>query len=285
MMIINTSRVLEVSSSIRSIKNIIVELRKKDPQYLAVKNLVDSLGMDKASLLTIINSLISYQLSIPGEVYWERFSRYFSKPGASLNTSDLRKFLLETGCSRLLDQKMRRVDKILTSNIAEKLLINGLFYCDNVEALIKELSSTLNASKDSKTVVFAAKMYSYICDIAGKKTNLENIAIPVDYRNSLLALTSCIIVDCRGHSLRDCARKFSSSMYSKYVRDAWMNVCKLSGIPCLELDVFTWIFAGVAVKADFNVLETTKIFKEKYGVDLDLNVARILLECVENYVR
>jgi Uncharacterized protein conserved in archaea len=249
-----------------------------------LKKLINSVGVNNASILTVLNSLISYQLSIPGEEYWERFTDFFSKPNVQLNTDYFKKFLLNVKCIRLLDQKLMRISKVLSSDLPGKLLSNGLRYCNDIEALMRELSRILKVSEDSKTIVFSAKMYSYLCDISGQVVNFGKTPIPVDYRNSLLALTSCIIIDCEGLSLKECALKLTSSTYSKYVRNAWMNVCNKLGISCLELDAFTWIFTGVAINSGFDASKIVKLLKEKYSVNIREDIVRVLIECVKKYV-
>jgi DNA-(apurinic or apyrimidinic site) lyase len=281
---IDNDRVHVVASLMESIKDDVLRLKRSDPQYVALKKLINSVGVNNASILTVLNSLISYQLSIPGEEYWGRFADFFSKPNVQLNTDYFKKFLLNVKCTRLLDQKLRRISRVLSSDLPGKLLSNGLRYCNNIEAFMRELSRILKVSEDSKTIVFSAKMYSYLCDVSGQVVDLGKTPIPVDYRNSLLALTSCIITDCGGLPLKECALKLTSSTYSKYVRNAWMSVCNQLGISCLELDAFTWIFTGVAISSDFNVSKIVKLLKEKYSVNIREDVVRILLECVEKYV-
>lgn len=283
MVAVNYGRVREVALLLAPLRDHLYGLLRRDPQYSAVKVLVDSRGLNTATLLVVSNSLISYQLSIPGEAYWTAFADFFSKKGDEISPGLFREFLIYVKCTRLLDRKIERIERFLRSSVASKLLHDGLLYCNDVKRLLTELSLAMGSRGLSKTLLFAVKMYSYVCDVVGIKPSY-NLPIPPDYRNALLALTSCIVVDCVGKRIKECAVELTKPSYAKWVQEAWSTVCAHANIPCLLLDVFTWLFAGKAVEARFNPTKAVALFKEEYGVSVPQEVARVLLECVEKHV-
>ncbi|HBA44637.1 TPA: hypothetical protein DEG21_03950 [Patescibacteria group bacterium] len=58
----------------------IIELERKDRQFIAIKSLFESLE-NKSYFLSLIvtNALLSYQLSSSGEEYWEEFCQFASE--------------------------------------------------------------------------------------------------------------------------------------------------------------------------------------------------------------
>ena len=55
-------------------------LESKDRQYRALKKLFSAVREPELFLkLVVINALLSYQLQMKGEDYWETFSRFFSE--------------------------------------------------------------------------------------------------------------------------------------------------------------------------------------------------------------
>ncbi|MEM4718345.1 MAG: N-glycosylase/DNA lyase [Desulfurococcaceae archaeon] len=283
-MIINTERVNLIASKLKEIKPYLEHLKALDPQYKAVKTLVELRGSNIASLLSILNALISYQLCSPGEEYWLNFSSYFSNSNITISESSFRDFLLSIECTKSLDQKTRRVGKILSSHISKKLLEQGDIYCSNINTLIDELAGILKANKDSKTIVFAAKMYSYFCETVRSNAVYHYVKIPIDYRNSLLTLTSCMVSIPFKKDLKECARELTRSPHAKTLQALWGRICEISGIQCLDLDIFTWLFTGVAIESRFNPEKTTSLFRYKYGAEISIDVVKTLLECANRYV-
>lgn len=282
----NPLRVAAVAASLRSLKGALADLKYRDPQYLAVRKLVNMFGFNIASLLVVLNSIISYQLGVPGERYWLKFADFFSKASGDVNVELFKSFLVETKCTRLLSQKLRRIERVLSSHLASSLLENGLLYCNNLRMMVNELAKLLRSETTSKTMVFTAKMYGYVCDLAGIEPNYANIPIPVDYRNALLALTSCIIEDCTSKkSIEECSAVLTTTRYAKYVQEAWSAVCNYLNIPCLLLDVFTWLFVRKAIETNFKPRKVVELFKRDYDMDIPVETAELLLECADKYVR
>ncbi|MEM3938207.1 MAG: N-glycosylase/DNA lyase [Desulfurococcaceae archaeon] len=282
---LNSSRAAVIAISLKPLKDVLVNLKYRDPQYLAVRRLASAFDFNVASLLVVLNGIISYQLGIPGEKYWLEFADFFSK-ASDVNAELFKSFLVEARCTRLLSQKLERVKRVLSSDLAVRLLEDGLLYCSNLRVLVSELARLLRSKTTSKTILFATKMYGYLCDLAGAEPNYADIPIPVDYRNAILSLTSCIVEDCRGKdSIEECAVVLTTTKYAKYVQEAWSTVCSHLNTPCLLLDVFTWLFVGKAIEANFKPREAAKLFKRDYGIDVPVETAEQLLECAERYVR
>ena len=191
-------------------------LESNDRQYRALKKLFSSLKEPELFLkLVVVNALLSYQLQMKGEAYWEAFSRYFSE---NPNLENFAEFL-KLYNRRFLPAKLKRLKKVLRciEEITKDRSI--LSFGENLKKLVEELALCLNQKKDSKTVVFAAKMFMYGYRIVtGKEPErLEDIAIPVDSRLS----------------------KINPD------KEFWKELSRKSGIPQIHLDAVFWVPAGM----------------------------------------
>jgi len=187
-------------------------LESQDRQYRALKELFSAVKDRELFLkLVVANALLSYQLQMKGEDYWEAFSRFFSENPAPERFEEF----LRNYNRRFLPAKLKRLKKVITciEKITKEKSI--LAFGNNLKELVRELSLCLNQKEDSKTVVFAAKMFMYGYRIAtGKEPKgLEEIAIPLDSRLSKIN--------------RD--KKF------------WRELSAKSGIPQIHLDALFWI--------------------------------------------
>lgn len=278
---INESRVKIISSSMKPLREVIVGLKYRDPQYTAIRELIEIHGLSKASILVVLNGLVSYQLTTSGEVYWLNFAKY-SKRIKEISVDAFREILLNTGNTRSLDHKINRVKKILTSRFIKTLSENPLIHCDKLDVFARELGRVIGVEWYSKTILFTTKMYNYLCSAMNRDYSMYiPLPIPVDYRNSLLALTSCIVESCHGRDIEECAKILTSGVYSKIVQEAWGLVCREINISCLVLDNFTWLFTGICIRARYNPHKTIDLFKRELGLDIPLDTASVLLECVE----
>lgn len=281
-MIVDENRLEYIQSLLVEIKPHLRHLIARDPQFLAIRDLSHNRGVETASILVVSNALISYQLSIEGEKYWRRFSDYFSRANVEVSINSFKKFLYETGCIRNLNQKLNRLNRFISSKIADRLASNGLYYCERIRDLIEELGHVLKTDKYAKTLVFAAKMYGYLCIANNVEPSWTDIPIPVDYRNAKLSITSCIIKYDQGEKPMSRAKNLTSGYYSRIIQQTWERICHEIETPCIELDTFTWLFVGVATEAKFNPALAKEIFYSKYGVDISLELCKALLECVTN---
>lgn len=281
---IDSERLLLVASLLKPLKHQIMNLYVKDPQYHAIRQITENRGCGEASLLIVINSIMSYRLKTAGENYWLLFAEYFSRRDVQVDVSTIEDFLKWSGNTILLEQKLKRASRILNSNLATRLLEAPLAYCSSVAKLIEELSKILRTDRDSKTVVFAAKMYGYLCYVCGVQPDYSEIPIPLDYRTAVLSLTSCIATDC-DKRLNNCVNELLKGQNARVVKDAWNLICKEVGIPCLLVDTFTWLVTGVLIKNYFNVYKSFNEIKRKYGIEIPAEMLECLVECAWRYVR
>ncbi len=191
-------------------------LESLDRQYLALQRLYSSLGEPELFLkLVVVNALMSYQLQMKGEKYWETFGEYFSEnPGLE----NFRQFI-EAFNRRFLNAKLKRLEKVLRC-------VEGLFQRysleelgDDLKSMVSELARCLGQKPESKTVVFAAKMFMYGYRIAFGRdpSNGEEIDIPLDSRLSKISPR----------------------------REFWRELSRRTGIPQIRLDGVIWITMGL----------------------------------------
>jgi DNA-(apurinic or apyrimidinic site) lyase len=280
---IREDRVQLVVEALKSVVEHLELLVSKDPQFVAIRSLVDSIDGD-AAIPIVLNALISYRLGIRGEEYWLRFSEFFRIRDSKPLDSKFEEFLRSVRSTWGLEQKINRVRKALTSSVIKSLSRDPYVYCSDLEELVKSLSKHLGVEESSKTMVFTAKMYGYFCIASGRKVDFSGIDMPVDYRNALLAITSCLVEIEACRDVSDCAKMLTSGKASSIVRKAWGEVCDLLKTPCLLLDTFTWLFTGVAINAHFDSVEVAREFKAKYGIDIPMSAVKTLLECVSRHV-
>ena len=197
-------------------KEDIERLESFDRQYRALEKLYRETKVPEIFLkLVVINALMSYQLQMKGEKYWETFSEFFSE------NPEIERFkeFIKTFNRRFLNAKLKRLDKVI--KCVEKLFLNYSLVDigKDLTILVKELSECLNQKTDSKTVVFAAKMFMYGYRIAFGENpeKLGEIAIPIDSRLS----------------------KISSD------KNFWKELSEKSGIPQIRLDAVLWIPTGM----------------------------------------
>ncbi|ADY74147.1 DNA-(apurinic or apyrimidinic site) lyase [Desulfurobacterium thermolithotrophum DSM 11699] len=223
-------------------KEDIEKLESFDRQYKALEKLHKEIKNPQDFLkLVVINALMSYQLQMKGEKYWETFSEFFSE------SPEIERFeeFIKTNNKRFLNAKLKRLHKVIK---CVKKLFSNYSLTDlgkDLTILVKELSKCLNQKIDSKTVVFAAKMFMYGYRIAFGKNpeKLEEIAIPIDSRLS----------------------KISSD------KNFWKKLSEKSRIPQIRLDAVLWIPMGLEEsslkelpeKLKFKLRRITELVKKK----------------------
>lgn len=205
------------------------KLESSDRQYKALKKLYNRLNNPQLFLkLVVVNALMSYQLQMKGENYWEKFSEFFSE------FPKIEKFeeFIKTHNKRFLTAKLKRLGRAencvqeLFSRYSVETLGNDL------TILVNELSGCLKQKKSAKTVVFTAKMFRYGYKIVfGKMAKkLEQITIPLDSRLS----------------------KISKD------RSFWKKLSEESKIPQVELDALFWIPMGMSEEEIEKLPETLR---------------------------
>ena len=189
-----------------------VRVEEQDRQFKALQRLYEKIKNPELFLkLTVINALLSYQLQMKGEDYWEKFSEFFSeKPEVDAFPEFLEKFN-----RRFLNAKLKRFEKVrkCVESLFKKRTVEEIG--KNLKILVEELSACLNQRKDAKTVVFAAKMFMYGYRIVFGKDpeGLEEIEIPLDSRLKKLLPT---------------------------VKE-WRELSDRLGIPPIHLDALVWV--------------------------------------------
>ncbi len=161
----------------------IIHVEENDPQFKALKRLYSHYKTNKVlfTKLVVINALLSYQLPIKGEKYWEFFTKHFSR-NKSIDSFPV---FLKKHNYRLLNAKLKRFKK-------SREAVNKIFKTEedikdamnNIDKFLNRLSHLLNQKKDAKTIVFAIKMFIYACRIMYNEKLIapKGIFIPMDSR-------------------------------------------------------------------------------------------------------
>ncbi|WP_461863519.1 N-glycosylase/DNA lyase [Thermococcus sp.] len=141
---------------------------KVDLQFPALEYLHGNLNDDETFIrLVIANALVSYQLTATGEEWWREFSEYFSRNPAGDSIKDAyAKFLPNSRTNRRFIQgKLKRLERI--EPFLQELKLREIeHYYMNMSEFRNALAEALGAKKNTKTVVFAVKMFGYACRIA-----------------------------------------------------------------------------------------------------------------------
>jgi DNA-(apurinic or apyrimidinic site) lyase len=192
------------------------EVEEEDRQFRALKKLYSNLKNKELFFkLVLVNALLSYQLQMKGEDYWEAFSEFFS---GNPSISEFPKFLKKFN-KRFLPSKLKRLERALNC-------VNGIFerynvrnFGENLKLLVKELSKCMKQKENAKTIVFSAKMFLYAYRIVfGKEPeNLESIEIPLDSR----------------------LRKLFPELKT------WRELSNRLKIPPIRLDALIWVTMGM----------------------------------------
>jgi len=210
-----------------------LEIEQYDRQYKALEKLYEALNNKEVFFkLVLTNALLSYQLPVKGEKYWENFASFFSKRNSLEDFKDFIKIYNY----RFLNTKLKRLDKV--KPLISKLTLKDLqFFCKNPLALLKLLSDELKQPLSAKTLVFAVKMFIYACRIIGEETVVApfEIDIPVDVR----------------------LKKISSDV--KF----WKQLAAEVGIPPLHLDSIIWTTLGGGEKYFSSIKNKTLKMKLK----------------------
>ena len=218
-----------------------------DLQYHYLENLQKTLNNDELFLkLVIINAIVSYQLSTTGENWWKEFSEY-NWDNVSKNKNDLfEEYILflsnSKGNKRLNNIKIKRINKI--KPFLDDLSIADLEnYYLNMNLFRDSIAKQLNTKKESKTVVFAVKMFGYASRMVFKKfiPYPYEIEIPKDSR------------------IEKYTKRFTDDNVIKF----WNNISKETGIPPLHIDSILWSALGNSadVKIRLKLLKNNKIYE------------------------
>ncbi|MGC9079429.1 MAG: N-glycosylase/DNA lyase [Nanopusillaceae archaeon] len=211
-----------------SIDEILEYEEKYDKQYINLKKLYNNIKNEQLFLkISVINSLLAFQLIYKGEKFWEIFSEYFSKDKIDIY-SDFVQFI-EKHNFRFKKTKIARLNKIY-SWIKDKDLLK---YKDRLTDFNRDIAIAMNQKVHDKTIVFTTKIFGYAIRILGYKIVFPmDIAIPIDNRIS----------------------KISKDM------NYWWKLSKDTNIPPLHIDSLIWITYGLTYDEIKNINED---FREK----------------------
>lgn len=289
MYIVSDNDIRRVAGVIHRNRQIIDLLELRDPQYVAVKRIVEHVGLKIASAVIIANALVAYQLTSRGEDYWLGFADWVIRRNVNAeNVVELhRRFLEETRYNRFnVKAKIKRIYLFYKSNLFHELLDDPLRYCYGLDGLVKEVSRVLGVSPESKTIVFAGKMYYYFCKASGKKCT-GNIPIPVDRRVAFLSLTSCMIRGC-SKDLILCTRELMSKYNRRIVIDVWNKVSLITGIQSYRLDSLVWLLGRYLypprrpIDTEKIICEIQKQFELQECYDDLHEILEVFMQCYDN---
>ncbi len=244
MIYLNRDRAIELGIFLREFGSDKIELFEiTDPQYKALENLYRELNdCSSLALLTVLNSIVSYQLSTTGEDYWWEFSRYQEFKKYSRNPEMLwdafRRFLLSSrGNTSAREIKLRRISRLREEEFHIEIYAKFSDYAKDLGSFAKRLSEILRQNIYDKTIVFSVKMLYYVARICNMKIGgFEEVKIPVDRRVAAVSFTSEIVdvVDTRDvveYIMRE----------KKTALKAWDIVSETSGISLIKLDSLIWV--------------------------------------------
>ncbi len=224
-----------------------------DPQFLSISRLCGGLNNDinVALRLTVLNALISYQLTGKGEDHWDYFANYFIRNQPSDLCNDFINYVMNSRyLSRYRGLRIRRI-RTACPRLAN---LDAGKYLSDLTSLWRFLSSAVNAHGEEKTVVFAAKMAYYVGRACGLDVNVPmDIPIPVDYRVTVITICSGLIpIADDSLNVRQLAGEIMVRR-RREIQDVWNEIGRLSGVPPLNLDSVIWVLGGLLINSSFNM--------------------------------
>ena len=264
-----------ISSALAECGGLLEALEERDVQYSVAERAVESLGLREASVLLVGVALVSYMLRKRGEDHWLSLAERCEEGGGA--RSLLKSFVEESDSLSLgRGARLRRIGLYL-ERFAPLLEERFLEYSRDLEAFRRDLARRLGAGRDSKTVVFATKMFYYALKAGGLGAALPaTIPIPADYRVCLVSLTSGLVEYGRG-AWRKRARELRSK-YPEVVSEAWGLVCSGARIPPLKLDVLLWIFGGILDRSGMDLASAIAGLEGVLGRGLEEGERRLVAE-------
>ncbi len=252
---VDSRRIRVIAEKIRQVGlEPILLIEEHDPQFKAVLEIVERTNDECiAFLLIVLNAIVSYRLSSPGEEYWLEFASYVSSRkihNVHEVFENIKRFLTVSKGNRLLrEQKIRRLTKLLTSSSLGYLLDLCRNNRINLVEVADILANSLNSKRNSKTIVFACKMSYYFLKAIGHNIIPPfEIDIPVDRRIALISYTSGLVKLTPSTSN---VRKIAPILLhnSSLIASTWREISNLSSIPPLNIDSLAWLISkGIGVK-------------------------------------
>jgi len=235
--LLNTTRILEVAHKLSRLKPCIPYIVRIDPQYWAIYSIVTV--NSGYTVYAVANALVSYQLTMRGEEYWNSLAKQLlaSRPGLSELKSWFREFLAHYN-PRSYSAKYSRITRFTDTSLYRELSSQPLKYCSNLSTL-NSLLGSIYGNSSAKTVVFATKIYYYACLASGCEAPLDfDIDIPVDRRNAAITANLGLI------NVSEVSVETLLSRYRSIIASAWRIISNTAGIPPLLIDTITWAVLG-----------------------------------------
>lgn len=223
----------------------ILRLEEFDPQYDAVKSVVNVLGKGGAMVVTLLTAVSTYRLAMRAEEYWRCFSDYLNrKPVSVASVGDAVEaaigFLKSCPGARIqLDAKIRRVRRAASAAMdpLSLLLKDPSRLVEVHRSLVQRLAKGLGQKPNAKTVVFAVKMAYYAYRERGISELVPiHVPVPVDIRVACSSYSSGLV---DAPSYRDIVRDPSPA------QEGWSIVSRVSGIPEIHLDALAWSLGAI----------------------------------------
>jgi len=284
-LVANRLRVVKVAKTFKDLGGLDFAkvFEEVDPQ-MAVARRLCNVANHLTPLLYATNACVSYLLTGRGEEYWSSFAEYVINSGKQvsnyLEVVELVKEFVSSSRYHVLARaiKLSRLSKLLRCKALKEFEDPNLRFINDPTTFLRTLTECLGSSKDSKTVLFATKMYYYgVRACLGRDLTLpESTSIPVDRRVAYLAYTSGM-VEVGGSGLSKEEVINSLMRRPKLVRDVWNDVARLSNIPPLHLDAPLWV-VGRYVKPGATVEGVVKEVSELVGSRLPTYKIELLVK-------
>ncbi|MEZ0290033.1 MAG: N-glycosylase/DNA lyase [Sulfolobales archaeon] len=259
---------------------------ERDPQFKALEHLFRVLGdCSSLALLTVLNSVISYNLSSTGEDYWWEFAKYNEFRSSIRDPERLwmsvKKFLLSCEGNTIgREQKLKRLIRLREEDFHIELYARAEDYMRDLDSFVERLAEVLRQDISDKTIVFAAKMLYYVSRLCGvRQIRAGKIKIPIDRRVALVSYTS-ELVNIVAENLDEKIIIEATMRDKDKVHSAWSLVSETSGIPQIKLDSVIWSMGKYVREKDslrraITDLETK--FKDRIERELLVELADQLL--------
>ncbi|UXD22729.1 hypothetical protein IPA_07735 [Ignicoccus pacificus DSM 13166] len=245
---------MEIEEALRVLKKYVDKFEEEDPQFKAIKRLVNKYGL-KALPLVVGNALISYRLTGRGEDYWTEFSQFFlDNPNKTLVD-----FLYSSKYNRA--QRKQKEGRLKRAQPLLKKIEEDPERYSDLNLLLEELKKTLKAKGTEKTIVFALKMAYYVFKAAGKEVK-GDVPLPMDLRISALTCASGLV---------DASPDEIMNEHRDEAIRKWEEEARKVGLKTLHLDALLWLPArGLREALKEGVEEARRTFAEnlvRLGVD------------------
>ncbi len=234
-------RARELGALISLVNGAIYEIEEDDPQFSAVRSIVEELGPARAFVVVLLIALVSYRLPVRGEEWWSCLARLAEEePPGSLEPGDvegfIEKFLKVCGRGSMLAQRMRRVRRALrgAGGLIFMVAADIKSFPGSLGKLQLSLARALGQRPDAKTIAFSVKMGYYVARAAGiDPDSLRGTATPMPVDSRVACLT---------YSSRLCDAPSYEKLVShpRQAQRVWEIVAGESKISTIHLDALAW---------------------------------------------